>query len=360
MSKEDFVILPLVNPSFERTTIDLEKIREIACLGFDHNPPEDRATAWLALLHIYPLDPTTWVQTYQNIKKTYWDFVEFNLLKDWHKKNLPNQIPIEEYNLPDKGNQIMGTVHGDIVRTGRTIFFLPPKPIPGPPPEQADELMFQFGEHARRLERILYVFARMNPGLGYMQGFNELVTPFYYVFLKCTPIFNDDIDLVEALSFQCLQALLTETTLNEFYTTTDNSSIIMHNLMGFNELLKKHLPDEFKIIDSLNIHPLLYCFRWFNLLFSQEHELPFLLFIWDALFAHFDEFMSFVNYVAMGHLWFIRDRLVPGNYGGTITKLQNLIDIDIKEVIRFANLCWDKDHPKRKNSFFGSRRNSGK
>ena len=35
----------------------------------------------------------------------------------------------------------------------------------------------------RRFERILYIWAYRNPGSGYVQGINDLVTPFYVVFL---------------------------------------------------------------------------------------------------------------------------------------------------------------------------------
>jgi hypothetical protein len=36
--------------------------------------------------------------------------------------------------------------------------------------------------HLRRLDRVLYVFATLNVGLEYMQGFNELVTVLLWAF----------------------------------------------------------------------------------------------------------------------------------------------------------------------------------
>jgi hypothetical protein len=344
----EFVILPLVNASFDRETIAIKEIRSISSHGLDGYPPEDRALAWLAMLGIYPEAPHKWVSTYTEHKRLYFEFAKENQVDQWHLRNILHQIPLDEFGLDD--NALIGIVHGDIVRTGRTMFFLPPRPIPTDDPVQQKEQMYEWGEHARRLERILYIFGRLNRGLGYMQGFNELIVPFYYVLLLAQSILNGDMDLVEALAFHCLMALLNESTLNEFYTTADASSMIMHQLEEFETVLRQHLPDVATLIKELDIHPLLYCFRWFNLLFSQEHDLPTLLPIWDGLLAHFDtkdpsQLMKFVFYVAIGHINNIKGRLERGNYAITIQNLQSLMDLDIKAIIEFANECWIKDHP---------------
>jgi hypothetical protein len=210
--------------------------------------------------------------------------------------------------------------------------------------------MYQWGEHCRRLERILYVFARLNRGLGYMQGFHELIVPFYYILQAAQNVLNNDPDLVESLAFECLTHLLNESTLNEFYTTADSSSIIMHRLDAFDALLASHIPEVAQITKELGIRPLIYAFRWCNLLFSQEHELPTLLTVWDSLLAHFDNadppgLMTFVFYVGLGHMNAIRVKFVGNNYAETVRNLQNMGPVDIKEVLRFANACWGKDHP---------------
>lgn len=363
----EFVILPLVSPSFDRETIDLEAIREKASEGLDDCQPEDRALAWLALLGVYPSDPLKRDETYDEIKRMYFDYVELNHLKEWHTRNIPNQVTHDVYGFgDDKKNATMGIVHGDIVRTGRTIFFLPPREIPVKPDDplevQAEkDHMYQWGEHARRVERILFVFSMLNTGLGYMQGFNELVVPFYYVLLKADTLFRKDMDLIEALTWQCFQTLLTESTLNQLYTTADGSSIIMHELGEFEGLVAKHLPDVADTVKRLGIHPLLYSFRWFNLLFSQEHDLPDVLTLWDDVLAHFDPkdttvMMKFVFYLGLGHLNCIKGQLHPTNYSATISVLQNMHGkLDIKEILTFSNRCWKADTNPDQNSggFFG-------
>lgn len=46
------------------------------------------------------------------------------------------------------------------------------------------------------IARILYIFAKLNPGQGYVQGMNELIGPIYYVFA------NDKLEWSGGLRFQ--------------------------------------------------------------------------------------------------------------------------------------------------------------
>lgn len=36
--------------------------------------------------------------------------------------------------------------------------------------------------HWEVVQRILFIYAKLNPGLGYVQGMNEIIGPIYYVF----------------------------------------------------------------------------------------------------------------------------------------------------------------------------------
>jgi len=39
----------------------------------------------------------------------------------------------------------------------------------------------EFDLHWEALERILFIYAKLNPGIGYIQGMNEILGPLYYV-----------------------------------------------------------------------------------------------------------------------------------------------------------------------------------
>jgi hypothetical protein len=334
--------------------ICVSEIAQLSSRGLDTCSPEDRCLAWLAMLGLYPRCACEWPEAMRRLHSAYWDLVHFSGLSRWEKRVIPADYPSEEFGLAS--DRVMAIVHMDIVRTGRSAFFLPPRPIPGSAPAADDDSLHFIQEHLRRLERALYVFSTLNVGLGYMQGFNELVAPLYYVLLKSMDtLFDGDIDVVESLTFHCLQELLTKTALHEFYTTQDKSSMILHRVREFEELMAKHLPDAARIVKRLKIHPLFYCLRWFTLLFAQEHDLPTLLMIWDSLWAHFGQFVEYLYCMALGHIHAVEGRLSMSNYGQTLSALQNLeITTDVKEVLLFANKCWDEDHRPQRTGFFAA------
>jgi hypothetical protein len=344
-------IVAILEASTPEQPVDDAEVRRLSAIGLDSYSAEDRCLAWLVMLGIYPKCAAEWPSTMLRLNTEYWELVQYSGVSHWHTKVVPVHFPSEEYGLPK--NEIMGIIHGDIVRTGRLAFFLPPLPIPGTEPSSDEDVLHDIQEHIRRLERVLYVFSTLHVGLSYMQGFNELVTPFYYVLLKCLgTLFRNEINFVESLTFHLFQELLTKTELAEFYTTQDKSSFILHRVGQFEDLLARHLPVAAGIIKSLRIHPLFYCLRWFTLLFAQEHDLPTLLAIWDSLFAHFAKFVDYLYCMAIGQIHEIERKLDKANYAQTIQALQNLeIGSDIKEVLIFANQCWDSDHKPQKSSF---------
>lgn len=42
--------------------------------------------------------------------------------------------------------------------------------------------------HWEVVQRILFLYAKLNPGLGYVQGMNEIIGPIYYVFASDTNV----------------------------------------------------------------------------------------------------------------------------------------------------------------------------
>jgi hypothetical protein len=58
------------------------------------------------------------------------------------------------------------------------------------------------------LGRILFIYAKLNPGIGYVQGMNEVLAPIYYANAQdMNPCFEDHI---EADTFYCFTNLMSE------------------------------------------------------------------------------------------------------------------------------------------------------
>ena len=335
----DFLILPLVQP-LEDDTIDIAKIRDLTANGLETGQPEDRCLAWLVLLGIYPEKARDWPKVLQEMTDVYRTYTEMLHIEDWDTRSFPQQvIRIEDFGVED--NQLMALIHGDIVRTGRHIFMLSPEEIQG---AQADDSSINlYAKHLRRLERILYVLGRVNTGFGYMQGFNELLVPLYYTVFGGRSLFTD-LYVVEVLSFHCLHQLINTTKICELFMTHDRSSILLERLSRFHEIVKMHVPDVYEVLERLDIQPVIYCYRWFSLMFSQEYELPQLQQIWDALFTHVDDLVEFEFYVGAAHIEMIKGGINPNEYASTIEALQHTQVRDTYRLLDLANKWWRQVH----------------
>ena len=342
-------VVDIVKNSREDAPIDVAEVNRILLGGLDDHSDE-RCFAWLIAIGLFPPYEALWKSKMEELYKAYKDFVELVELQTWETRVFPAHFPCDDFGVED--NSIMAVIHGDVVRTGRMLSFLPPRPIKGA--EDDGDILARQMENVRRIERMLYVFAKLNRTTGYMQGFNELITPLYYVCVKSLDsIFGGDIDACEGVVFHMFQELMTKTRILEFYTTQDKSSIILNRVKKFEADMQRHVPRVHEHIKALHIHPLFYSLRWFTLLFAQEHELPSLLLIWDSLFAHFDVLIDYVACVAMAHMKFMEDKIATADYGATISALQNMcIEGNVVRVIVIANQFWDEDQAPPKKSFF--------
>jgi hypothetical protein len=185
------------------------------------------------------------------------------------------------------------------------------------------------------MERVLYTLGVLYRTMRYVQGFNELLAPIYFV-LTFSGGFVETEDDVEAIAFHCLHALLTQTRLHELFTTQDGSSILLHRLRQFDRLLERHLPNVHHIVRGLGIHPLCYCFRWFSLLFAQEHAIEDVVVLWTDLFARIDDIVEGVFYVGLGHIKQMENRLDPKDHPTTVRVLQSTQDCDMRKAMEVA------------------------
>jgi hypothetical protein len=54
-----------------------------------------------------------------------------------------------------------------------------------------DDLSNYIETHADMLHRILFIYAKLNPGIKYIQGMNEVLAVLYYCYLECDSFSND-------------------------------------------------------------------------------------------------------------------------------------------------------------------------
>ncbi|XP_012280437.1 TBC1 domain family member 22B [Orussus abietinus] len=185
-------------------------------------------------------------------------------------------------------------------------------------------------------ERILYIWAIRHPASGYVQGMNDLVTPFFLVFLQeAVPVSawqdleNYDVaslpkeqrDIIEADSFWCLSKFLDGIQDNYIFAQLG----IQHKVNQLKELIQRIDAPLHQHLHQHGVDYLQFSFRWMNNLLTREIPLHCTIRLWDTYLAESDRFASFQLYVCAAFLlrW-KRHLLLQPDFQGLMLMLQNL------------------------------------
>jgi hypothetical protein len=183
--------------------------------------------------------------------------------------------------------------------------------------------------HSDVLCRILYIYAKLNPDLGYVQGMNEILAPIYYTFS-----FDEQMDSptdIEADTYWAFSFLM-EDIKPMFMRSSDNTSEgIFSKLQRLTECLKIIDKDIYNHLQKTGVDLNLVAFRWFVLMFTQELILPDILRVWDMILVEKDRFLN-LYFIALAFITLKKVEILKGDFTGIIMKMQEL-DCDIETVL---------------------------
>ncbi|KAI5776635.1 rab-GTPase-TBC domain-containing protein [Geopyxis carbonaria] len=236
----------------QTTTVDLASLRKIAWNGI---PDELRPMSWQLLLGYLPANADRRVGTLERKRKEFIDGVKqhFSRGNGALDQSIWHQISI------------------DVPRTN------PHLPLYG------------FDATQRSLERILYVWAIRHPASGYVQGINDLVTPFFQVFLSSYiegdiesfdpgVLPRDVLDVVEADSFWCLTKLLDGIQDNYIHTQPG----IQRQVSALRDLVQRIDVSLANHLSENGVEFIQFSFRWMNCMLMRELSLKNTVRMWDT------------------------------------------------------------------------------
>lgn len=149
--------------------------------------------------------------------------------------------------------------------------------------------------HADVLARVLFIYAKLNPGIKYVQGMNEVLAVLYYCFLS----FGDaNSPYLESDLFFCFTNLMTEIRDGFLRELDRESSGITGKVYTYAKILKRIEPFLFNHLQEQNVNHNFYALRWIMLLLCQEFDMANVIRLWDTLFADIERF-DFMNYVCV-------------------------------------------------------------
>jgi hypothetical protein len=252
----------------QASSISLSDLRAAAWSGV---PEEVRAMTWQLLLGYLPTSSERRVGTLERKRKEYLDGV-----RKAFERGGNNSAPAGKARGLDES--IWHQISIDVPRTNPHLE------------------LYGYEATQRSLERILYVWAVRHPASGYVQGINDLVTPFWQVFLA-SYITDSDVesgmdpgqlpklvlDAVEADSFWCLTKLLDGIQDNYIFAQPgiQRQVAALHDLTARIDVsLAKHLEQE-------GVEFIQFSFRWMNCLLMREISVRNTIRMWDTYMVSF-------------------------------------------------------------------------
>lgn len=194
--------------------------------------------------------------------------------------------------------------------------------------------IFQQSVVQELFERILFIWAIRHPASGYVQGINDLVTPFFVVFLS--EIIDNDFEIenfdinslpesdrkiVEADSYWATSHLLEG--IQDNYTFAQPG--IQYKIRTLEELIKRIDDPLYRHFKEHNIEFLQFAFRWMNNLLMRELPVRCTIRLWDTYLAEQNGFSQFHLYICAAFLVrFSKDLLREKDFQGILLLLQNL------------------------------------
>ncbi|KAF8725001.1 RabGAP TBC, partial [Rhizoctonia solani] len=256
--------------------INMAELKKLAWSGV---PPHLRPMVWPLLLGYMPLPSSTRLQTLQRKREEYTKLVKVTFARG--REGLDQQI--------------WHQIRIDVPRTRPGV-----------------RLWMEAGTH-QSLERILYVWAIRHPASGYVQGINDLATPFYQIFLSAyidaDPEIYDPaylpshvLNAIEADTFWCLSRLLDG--IQDNYIAQQPG--IHRSVKRMAELVKRIDGALASHFESQGVEFMQFAFRWMNCLLMRELSVKNTIRMWDTYLAEgTDSFSQFHLYVCSAFLGII-------------------------------------------------------
>ena len=304
----------------QHPTISTNLIRGI---GFHGVSRPLRATVWQIALRVLSESRDEWEGAQGVADGEYAEFV--TLLTS------PPSFPPVEGTHPEHVVETYVQIQADVVRTWPTLpFFQVPR-------GEDDEVGHEVRDHDPALARILWVYSQLNPGVGYVQGMNEIAATLYYVVV--THLDGNDhggeeegswrVDpdseacrRGEAIAFWMLTNLMAERK-EMFVSQLDYSDSGV--MAGMKELETQLAWYDFEVLEHLRkerIDPRYYAFRWVTLLLSHEFPFATVLRLWDALLCDGSRW-AFLTHFCVAMLIAARGLLLASSFGDILKILQS-------------------------------------
>lgn len=291
----------------QASAVPLSDLRDSSWSGI---PGEVRAMTWQLLLGYLPTSSERRVATLERKRKEYLDGVR----QAFDRGSISNSKSDQTRSMRSSSQTGSGRGLDEVVWHQISI------DVPRTNPHLE---LYSYEATQRSLERILYVWAIRHPASGYVQGINDLVTPFWQVFLG-SYITDPNIesgmdpgqlpkpvlDAVEADSFWCLTKLLDG--IQDNYISAQPG--IQRQVGALKDLTTRIDAGLAKHLENEGVEFMQFSFRWMNCLLMREVSVENTIRMWDTYLAEEQGFSEFHLYVCAAFLVKWSEQLVKMDF----------------------------------------------
>ncbi|CAH2079393.1 unnamed protein product [Thlaspi arvense] len=350
---EDISRKTQVVAELSKKVIDLKELRKIASQGL----PDDagiRSLVWKLLLGYLSPDRSMWSSELAKKRSQYKQFKEELLMNPSEvtrkidkskggdsndpKMESPRVLSRSEITHEDhplslgttslwnnffKDTEVLEQIERDVMRTHPDMHFF-----------SGDSAVAKSNQDA--LKNVLTIFAKLNPGIRYVQGMNEILAPIFYIFKNDSD--KGNAAYAESDAFFCFVELMSGFRDN-FCQQLDNSVVgIRYTMTRLSMLLKHHDEELWRHLEvTTKINPQFYAFRWITLLLTQEFNFVESLHIWDTLLSDPEGPQETLLRICCAMLILVRRRLLAGDFTSNLKLLQNYPPTNISHMLYVAD-----------------------
>jgi len=313
----------------DKSVIDESLLRSLAAMGFPDGCGGLRSTAWKVLLGYLPYDSAAWEDHLHTQRQLYTTLLsEVSVRPSHDTDDTTGSInKVTDHPLHDDEDRslwakfwsdalLLDSIQKDVIRTYPDLkFFLDSE-----------------GRHQEAMQNILFLYAKLNPGIKYVQGMNELVGTLYYVFANDQ---NDDswVSSVEADTFFCFSLLMSEIRDMYIHNMDNTSTGISGRIQRFIDILRTYDPVVCDLLIDQGIDPSFYSLRWITTLLSREFDLLDTIRLWDSLLGDRNR-EEFLAYICCAMVLEQRESLMTGDFGENLSLLQSYPPIDVTYLLQ--------------------------
>eukprot|EP01104_Vermistella_antarctica_P015053 TRINITY_DN4861_c1_g2_i1.p1 TRINITY_DN4861_c1_g2~~TRINITY_DN4861_c1_g2_i1.p1 ORF type:complete len:561 (+),score=100.88 TRINITY_DN4861_c1_g2_i1:163-1845(+) len=278
--------------------VDLDGLKKAAWHGI---PWEVRPTAWMFLMGYLPTNGERREGVLERKRTEYKGYVE-------------QYFSAQEGKMDEYESDLLKQIRRDVPRTNPNF------------------KLFQQEVVQKCMERILFLWAIRHPASGYVQGINDLITPFFVVYLSQHVGFDevegynvsemaaDTLQTVEADTFWCTTKLLDN--IQDHYT--DDWPGVQRMLFKLEELVSRIEPPLANHLADNNTPYFDFAFRWMSCLLMREVPLPLIIRMWDTYLAEGPQAFSVYHvYVCLQFLLTWKGELLQRDCENLMMFLQN-------------------------------------